>query len=178
MTAEEFSQLPETSQPMELIHGEVIVSPTPKDPHQDATGAVYAWFLYVVKPTIPSGQPKIAPLDVYLDDENVVQPDVFWIHGADSKCKLGEDGYWHGAPDLIVEVLSPGTRKHDRKIKFELYERQGVREYWMIDPVDTLVEVFTWVDGRYQLLGVYDIGETFTSPLLGLNVELKTIFAK
>jgi Uma2 family endonuclease len=178
MTAAEFAQLEETTQPTELIHGEVIVSPAPKDPHQDVTGTIYAWFLYVVKPAIPGGQPKIAPLDVYFDEENVLQPDVFWIHNLESKCRLGDDGYWHGAPDLIVEVLSPGTRKRDRKTKFELYERHGVREYWIVDPTEILVEVFTMVDGRYQLFGVYDIDETFTSPLLGLSVELKLILAK
>lgn len=178
MTAAEFAQLDETSQPMELIHGEVFASPAPKDPHQNATGAIYAWFLYVVKPAIPGGQPKIAPLDVYFDGANVLQPDVFWIHGVESRCNLGDDGYWHGAPDLVVEVLSQGTRKQDKKTKFELYGHHGVREYWVVDPIDLLIEVFTLAGGRYQLFGVYDINETFTSPLLGLSVELKTVLAK
>lgn len=178
MTAAEFAQLDETSLPMELIHGEVFVSPAPKDPHQDCVLLLGSWFLREVVPHFPGSAVKIAPLDVYFDDENVLQPDVFWIHGAESKCKLGDDGYWHGAPDLVVEVLSEGTRKHDKKTKFELYERHGVREYWIVDPVDLLVEVFTLAGGRYQLFGVYDISETFTSPLLGLSVELKTVLAK
>jgi Uma2 family endonuclease len=178
LTAAEFSNLPETMQPMELIHGEVVVSPTPKDPHQDAVGAIYAWLLYVAKPAVPGGQPKVAPLDVYLDDENVLQPDVFWIHGTESRCKLGEDGYWHGAPDLVAEVLSPGIRKRDRKTKFDLYEQHGVREYWMIDPLEILMEVFALVNGRFELLGAYEIGESLTSPVLGLNIELSAISAR
>jgi Uma2 family endonuclease len=77
-----------------------------------------------------------------------------------------------------VEVVSPGTRKHDRKTKYELYERHGVREYWIVEPTDTLVEVFTLVNGRYERIDIYDIDETFTSPLLSVSVELKLILAK
>src|SRR5262245_39140678 len=113
MTLEEFMALPESNLPIELINGELVVSPTPKNPHQQT---VLATAIYL-NSIVPGGTLVISPMDVHLDKKNVPQPDVFWASGPDSKCKLGKDGYWHGAPDLVVEVLSPSTEKRDRGAK-------------------------------------------------------------
>lgn len=112
MTAAEFAQLPESGGRFMLLHGELIEMPTPKDPHQTVV-LLIALLLHRLTTSL-GGKVKISPLDVYLDQENVVQPDVFWISGEGSKCRLGDDGYWHGAPDLVVEVLSPSTAKYDK----------------------------------------------------------------
>jgi Uma2 family endonuclease len=162
MTVQEFMTLPESNQPLELINGELIVSPTPKNAHQNAVLSI-AIFL---RRDFAAGTTVISPMDVHLDDENVVQPDVFWVSGADSRCKLGDDGYWHGAPDLVVEVLSPSTMLRDRKAKFALYERLGVREYWLVEPEAKFIEVYRLVEGKFDRYGIFEPGETFAAAVL------------
>jgi Uma2 family endonuclease len=107
----------------------------------------------------------------------VAQPDVFWVSSENEKCKLRDDGYWYGPPDLIVEVLSPGTARQDKVTKFAIYERHGVREYWIADPVYQNIEVWTLADGRYTRLGLFRVGDTFTSPVLNQPVDVSAIFA-
>src|SRR5687768_16231992 len=123
MTADEFFQLPETMQPTELIDGELIASPTPTPKHQLAVGA----FFTLIHGLIPDGVVLFAPLSVYLDEENIPEPDVMWV-AENSRCVITEKRL-EGPPDLIVEVFSPGTAKRDKRDKFKLYEKHGVREY-------------------------------------------------
>jgi Uma2 family endonuclease len=82
-----------------------------------------------------------------------------------------------GAPDLIAEVLSPSTAHIDRREKFRLYEKYGVREYWMVDPRDQLVEVWQHQDGRFVLLDAYGSGEVFKSAMLG-EINVANIFKR
>jgi Uma2 family endonuclease len=171
MTAQEFFELPETNTPMELIEGELIVSPSPVPVHQRIVGKTYT----LVSSLIPNGEVFFAPIDVYFDDNNIPQPDVVWV-AAESKCEIG-DKRLIGAPDLIVEVFSPGTHLTDKRKKFRLYQKYGVREYWMIDPVEQYIEVWQHDGERFLLLDVFEAGETFASPVLnGQNVEVKAIF--
>jgi Uma2 family endonuclease len=173
ITLEEFRALPETNTPIELIDGELIVSPSPIDLHQDATGNTYI----VVKKVGTKGKAKISPLDVYLGD-NVVQPDVFWVSNEGSQCKLGDDGFWYGAPDLVVEVLSPGSANRDHRRKYQLYEQFGSREYWIIDPQTEAVYVFfrkTRQDERFEALGIFKRGQSFESPLLAANIDVNDL---
>ncbi len=172
MTASEYLLLPETTQPMELLDGEVIMSPAPIPEHQTAVGNTYLLISGTVKER--GGRAFFAPLDVRLDDLNVVQPDVMYL-APDTRCIVGEK-YLIGAPDLIVEVLSPGSIKTDKRDKFRLYERFGVREYWLVSPRDQLVEVWLLTDQRFVLLNPYGVGETFESPLLG-SVDASALFA-
>jgi Uma2 family endonuclease len=171
MTAEEFMALPETNVPHELIDGELIVSPTPKDPHQ---GTVIDMLRYLLQ-KITTGIFRVAPMEVHFDDGNIVEPDIFWVSGPDSKCKLGDDGYWYGAPGLIVEVLSPSTETRDRKAKYELYEKYGVREYWLAHPEARFIEVFLLTGNTFTRKGLFEIGQTFFSDVLGQNVEVSAI---
>jgi Uma2 family endonuclease len=177
MTAAEFRNLPETNTPEQLIDGEIVVSPSPVKVHQDAVGNIYFFLRQLSVQNRIVGTVQIAPMDVYFDDENVTQPDVFWVSSANEKCKLGEDGYWYGAPDLIVEVLSPSTTRQDKVTKFELYERHGVREYWIVDPQYRNVEVWALLDSKYARLGQFYPADRFTSPVLGQELEVKEIFA-
>ncbi len=93
MTAREFSQLPESNQPTELIYGEVVVSPAPDDVHQKIS---YRVTLFLSQ-AVPDGEIRYAPIDVYLDDENVFQPDVMWVSAANENCVLenGIHTHWH-----------------------------------------------------------------------------------
>src|SRR5574341_1205654 len=129
VTAEEFFKLPETMHKTELINGEIIAEMPPKHIHQKLVALLH---LLLVK-LIPGGEVCLAPSAVHLDEKNVPEPDLFWVSGPESRCKLGDDGWWHGPPDLVIEVFSPSTAVYDRREKFRLYEKYGVREYWMVD---------------------------------------------
>jgi len=99
------------------------------------------------------------------------------VSGPDSKCKLGDDNTWHGAPDLVVEIHSEGTGLRDRREKFQLYEKHGTREYWLVNPGDRYVEVFQLVRGKFKRVGLFGPDEIFESPLLGGKaVDLNAIF--
>jgi Uma2 family endonuclease len=171
MTIEEYFGLPETMQPIELINGEVIVRPTPSPKHQLVLGD----FLFLLDKLIPDGELLPAPVDVYLDDKHVIQPEILWV-SANSRCKIGRLRL-EGPPDLVVEVLSPGLELHDRKTKFNLYERFGVREYWMADAEEQFLEVHRHENGVFVRQGVYGPDESFVSVVLGgKTVELKGVF--
>lgn len=171
MTAAEFFELPESKQPIELLEGELIMSPTPVPNHQ----RVVFWTAKVVEQLAPNGEVFIAPLDVYLDEDNVPQPDVMWV-AEGSQCVIGEKRL-EGPPDLVVEVFSPGTVRKDKRQKFKLYEKHGAREYWMMDPQEQYIEVQRLEDRRFVLQGVFEPGDTFESAVLGdKSVEVKALF--
>jgi Uma2 family endonuclease len=170
MTAKEFLALPESELPMEFIHGEVIMSPAPTLDHQRLLARLFD----LIRRLIPNGEVLFAPVDVYLDDENVVQPDILWV-AAESKCVSVEGRYLRGAPDLVVEIFSPGNTRRDKKDKFRLYEKHGVREYWMADPGDKWLEAWQLQEGRYSLIDIFGPGDSLASPLLGA-VDMKSIF--
>lgn len=172
MTAAEFRQLPESMEHIELIDGEIVVSPTPRHRHQNIIGNLHL----MLAGLIPSGKIVLSPMDVYLSDTDVVQPDVFWVSGPGSKCQLGADDYWHGAPDLVIEVLSPGTALRDKTVKFDLYEKHGVREYWLVDPDALYIEVWRLHENKYMRVGVFGPEDRFESAVLELEVDTTKIF--
>ncbi len=92
-------------------------------------------------------------MDVYLTEKDRVIPDCMIVCNKDI---IRPDGI-HGAPDLVVEVLSPSTAKHDRGYKKDLYERSGVRDYWIVEPNMRSIEVYLLSDGRYRLDGYYGL---------------------
>jgi len=173
LTAAEFARLPETTTPTELICGAVVVTPAPKYIHQKIVFALAKR----IEQLALGGDVCIAPIDVHLDESNVVQPDVLWVGGAESRARLGEDGYWHGAPDLVVEVLSPASARLDRREKFHLYEKHGVYEYWLVDPEAEYVEVWVLEEGRFERRGIFGPEDSFQSPVLGRKkINLKDVF--
>ncbi|MDX2161210.1 MAG: Uma2 family endonuclease [bacterium] len=173
LTIPAFMELPPQDGIVELIDGAVIAH-SPKYPHQRAA----LRFAIVMTTAVTTGEFLIAPMSVAFDDHNFPQPDIFWVSGADSACKLGEDGYWHGAPDFILEILSPGTEVTDRGAKYELYQRYGVREYWLAQPSSEqpFIEVYTRQDAGFARVGVFQRGESFTSPLFGASFAVADFF--
>jgi len=175
MTSSQFLQLPETNLLVQLLDGYVIRSieaETTSLSHQDIVLNVGLLFRQRAKEL--GGKAYVAPVDVYFDEFNMPQPDVIWL-APDTQCQMVGTQRLSGAPDLIAEVLSPSTAHLDRKKKFRLYEKYGVREYWLIDPRDQLVEVWQHQEGRFLLLDVYGVGETFTSSLIG-EIEVAVLF--
>lgn len=177
LSLEDYLALPETMIPMELIDGVVVyphwneenMSPIPRPTHQ----LIVLETAILLHRLIPNGQVVIAPMDVVIG-EKTVQPDVFWV-SADGDCKV-TDTHFTGAPDLVVEVLSPGNVAHDRVTKFNLYEAEGVREYWIVDPDEDYVEAFSREVGRFKRLGAYRPDQTFDSPVLDKAIPVKAIF--
>ena len=111
-----------------------------------------------------------APLDVTFNARNVFQPDIIWI----SPQRFDRIVYRgiQGAPDLVVEILSPSTAKNDQERKFKVYEAEGVRDYWIIDPIDLSMEVWVSQNGKFVKLGVFSDQDTFYSPTLETNVPV------
>lgn len=173
ITADEYFEFPETSQPMQLIDGEVLVAPAPEIYHQKIAYNIVRFF---IKNLDDQGELFFSPIDVRLDEHNVLQPDVMWVSGPDSLCQRDADGKrWHGAPDLVCEILSRGTAKRDRETKFRLYEKYGTREYWILDPGNQSMQVYTRDGEKLVLLGSYHEA-VFTSPLLNHAVDTREIF--
>ncbi|MDQ3657274.1 MAG: Uma2 family endonuclease, partial [Chloroflexota bacterium] len=140
-------------QQLEIIDGELFVSPSPIPFHQRVlTNALYG-LEAIVRPR-RLGVVFAAPLSVRFDANNVVEPDIVYV----SRERLDIIGpkVIDGAPDLVMEILSPNSRQRDLVRKKNLYERFGVPEYWVIDSVAKAVSIFFLVDGRYRLVPVHD----------------------
>jgi Uma2 family endonuclease len=146
------------------------MSPAPELVHQETVGRLYL----LLQALSPNGKLYFAPVDVYLDDKNVVQPDLLWI-APEGKCVPVAGQHLRGAPDLVVKVFSPGTARLDRKEKFRLYEKFGVREYRMVDPGEKLLEIWRLAEKRFTLVDVFGPDADCHSPLLG-KVMVKAIF--
>ncbi|WP_052329855.1 Uma2 family endonuclease [Thermicanus aegyptius] len=121
------------------------------------------------------GEILLAPLDVHFDEENIVQPDLIYIRR--ERMEIIRDGYIFGVPDLVVEIMSESTGKRDKTIKKKLYERFGVKEYWVVDPVYRLVEQFVLDNGRYLLEAILTEQDRLNARTVHcLTLDLKEIF--
>lgn len=174
LTDEEFFALPESSNRVELINGVLIVSPSSTPKHQDTVlGTVF--LLKTISKKI-GGKVYVSPMDVRLDVGVTPQPDVLWI-APESRCIVGEKRL-DGPPDLVVEVFSPGSIRYDRREKFEIYERYGIFEYWMIDPEEQYIEVYRRENEHFVRQGIYAPEETFTSTVLNsTEISVNEIFS-
>jgi Uma2 family endonuclease len=149
---EVFKMLPEGTL-VELLNGTLYMSPAPTKSHQRLIKALALSISAVVEPN-GMGELFLAPYDVFLDEEeNVVQPDLFFISQAKSSIAI-ENGV-HGVPDLIIEILSPGNFRHDSVTKKDLYEKFGVQEYWIVNPATKEALGYTLKEGVYSEIGLY-----------------------
>ena len=158
---EVFKSLPEGTL-VQLIENNLIMSPSPKDRHQGVLEELtFQLTTHVRKQGL--GKVRFAPYDVYLDQKNAFQPDLIFISN-ENLYKIEEDGL-HGAPDLVIEILSPSTAKYDLKKKKTVYERCGVKEYWIVDPATKSVTGYALRENHFVEMasqaGVID------SPFLG-----------
>jgi Uma2 family endonuclease len=141
------AELPETNQPIELWDGELVMSPTPTPNHQRIVLRLTEKLNAFVREH-GLGEVFVSPLDVVLSQHRVIQPDLFFVSNANKK--IIQDRI-RGVPDLVFEVISPGTWKRDRVEKKSLYEQVGIAEYWIVDPESRTIEVFALTNGSYQL---------------------------
>lgn len=175
LTYQEYFDLPESDDRYELIDGELYMAPTPIPEHQDFLAELFTMIRTFVREN-SLGRAYIAPLAVALSEYVVLQPDMMFISNERlGIIKWGQ--YVQGAPDLVVEVLSPSTTRHDRVVKRELYARYGVREYWIADINHGTIEVDISGGESFITAGVYGEGDTFESTLLpGLEVDISAVF--
>ncbi len=124
------------------------------------------------------GRVAFAPIDVFLDEYTAPQPDLVFV-ATDKMHLITNDGIM-GPPTMVVEVVSPTSVYRDRVTKKALYERFGIGEYWLVDPADEYIEIFTLTNGRYELLSAASVQEgTLTSAVLaGLVLDLARLFAE
>lgn len=156
---EAYQALPEGTL-AELIHGIIYMSPSPQRKHQRIIGKLFSEMFDYVE-SRQAGEVYVAPFDVYLDEsENAVQPDILFV--AKENLSIIKE-HIHGSPDLVIEVLS-GDRNYDLKIKKALYEKFGVKEYWVIDPDTREAIGFVLTNDAYQALPVA-IGKVSSSLL-------------
>ena len=165
VTYEDYCNMPEDER-YEIIAGELIMVAAPRRVHQGTSRNISTPLDIYVK-TNRLGEMYYAPTDVILSDINVVQPDILFVSNARSHI-LADEGI-RGAPDLVVEILSPSTAQLDKVRK---------RELWQADVDDLFVEVLALAGDDYETAGVYGLGETLVSPILpGFRLDVDDIFA-
>ncbi len=158
----------------ELLDGELIVAPAPNSAHQ-RVDAKLGWRLAQFVEQWGLGQVFFAPYDVVLSETDVVQPDLLFI--SNERAYIITPANARGAPDLVVEILSPSTAERDRTFKRALYARYGVREYWLVDLDARTVTVLLLGTSEFEEVACYGAGQTLTSPTLtGFTVNLDDIF--
>jgi Uma2 family endonuclease len=169
----EYKEWPEDER-WQIIDGHAYcMTAAPNIRHQKITGNLYASIREKLK-----GKPCttfIAPTDVVFDDYNIVQPDVLVVC---NKSRI-TDANIQGAPDLVIEVTSPSNSYMDKKLKLELYERFGVQEYLLVDPVGDLVERYRLVEGKYGRADIIPWHEELPLVSLpGLAIGLWDVFER
>ena len=175
-TYQDYLNLPDDAERRELIAGEYCPMPSPTRMHQFAAGAVFAALLAFAAAN-RLGEVYIAPLDVILSPEDVLQPDVMFISNA--RAAISTPDNIRGAPDLVVEVLSPSTADRDRATKRDRYAQAGVLEYWLADPDAKTIEVLTAQDNAFHTAAIYAPGDALSSPLLpGFALNVDAVFAE
>ena len=175
-TYEDYLLFPDDGRRHELIDGEHFMTPAPTFKHQRVSSKLHK-LLSVFVDERQLGFVLAAPFDVVLSDLDVVQPDLLFISTARSS--LITEKNIHGAPDLVIEILSESTRKTDEIIKRKQYERFGVSEYWIVDPELETVKIYRLSNQGYARAAELskEAADTLSTPLLpGLQIPLTAIF--
>lgn len=173
-TYEDYRKLPEGA-PYQLIGGMLIMTPAPSTYHQIISMKLEVKLAsFVMERDL--GLVLDAPLDVYFEESETYQPDLVFI--ARERLSIIKPDKINGAPDMVVEILSPATAYYDLRRKFKIYEKHGVREYWVIDPEEQSVEIFALQDGRFTLEQKAEKQGTVSSTVVeGFTLPVESIFS-
>ena len=172
-TFADYQKLPEGT-PCQLIGGELVMSPAPSLQHQRIIGKIFTLLSdYVNKKQL--GEIFVSPVDVFLDDENTFQPDITFI--SKERASIMDEQKINGAPDFVVEILSPSTAYYDLKKKKVMYEKYGVKEYWIVDPMEKTIDVLILRGGSFTQNAQVKLNQTVTSIIIqGFEVNTKNVF--
>jgi Uma2 family endonuclease len=162
LTYADYVALPDDGQRYQLVEGELVVTPSPTSWHQSIAIKLGSLLLAHVEER-GLGIVLAAPLDVRLDDHTVVQPDLLFV--AEGRRSVFREAYVDGAPDLCVEILSPGTERFDRVRKLEVYARFGVAHYWIVDPQPRTIEEHVLSGDVFRVRSVAGIDDGFRPAL-------------
>lgn len=175
ITRFDYQDMPDGPPYHQVVEGDLIKSPSPTLCHQRIAGRIF--FListYLTKNRI--GEAFIAPLDVFLTEVNIYQPDVAFVSNQRSSIIKAEG--LEGAPNLVVEILSPGTARIDKGSKRKIYARTGVQELWLVDPDLKQVQVFELAaDPDAPARTIQPEGVLTTKLLPGLRIRAAGVFA-
>jgi Uma2 family endonuclease len=179
LTYDDFLLFPDDGKRHELIDGEHYVTPSPNLRHQEISGRLFLLIGTWLRDH-PSGRILYAPLDVLFSQFDVVEPDLLYVSNERAAALLAGP-YVTGAPDLVVEIASPSTRRRDETIKRHLYERSNVSEYWVIDPDIDVIRVYRRSGDRFERAVELsaEADDVLTTTLLpGLEIPLPCVFGE
>jgi Uma2 family endonuclease len=171
---QDYLELPDDGYRYEIIWGELYMAPAPSIKHQRTLAELlFALQLFVKKHQLGVVLP--APCDVLLEPGGTpVEPDILFV--AQERTHIITLQNVQGAPDLIIEILSPSNPEHDRDRKFNLYRASEVKEYWLVDPEARTIEVFVLHQDQYELLGRFGSGQIVISEVLrGFNTVVDEV---
>ena len=158
----------------ELIDGELVLMPSPRIIHQILLLKLASLLDAFVEENF-IGRVLIAACDVYFSDTVILQPDILFVSNA--RAHIITEANVQGAPDLVVEIISPSDPNRDRVRKRRIYERHRVGEYWLVDPYARNITVLLLGDDGYETAGIYGVGDTLTSPTLrGFALDVSDLF--
>jgi Uma2 family endonuclease len=174
-TYTDYAALPDDGRRYEIVNGVLLMTPSPSWSHQEIVGRFLRYLSTYIE-SVGLGGAFTSPIDVELTPKDVFQPDVVVL------LKTGREKlrkrHIVGAPDLVVEVASPGTAPYDRLNKYDAYARAGVPEYWIASPEKRTVEVLVLEAEKYRSLGAFRGQQIVVSRVLpGLQVRVEEFFA-
>jgi Uma2 family endonuclease len=175
-TYKDLQEMPDDGKRYQLIDGEAYVTPSPGRAHQRTVLRLGALLRErAEKPGL--GEVYIAPFDVIFDEFNALQPDLLFVRK--ERVSIVTDANVRGAPDLVIEVLSPSNRSFDRERKLQVYARAGVMEVWYLEPAERTAEILNaGPDGRYRLTARLAENAAIVSKVLpGLTLTLDEVFS-
>ncbi len=177
-TYDDFLLFPDDGKRHEIIDGEHYVTPSPNTRHQELVGRLHLALGGFLRINRTLGRVFLAPFDVVLSHHDIVEPDLLFIAG--DQGEILTDRNVQGAPALVIEIASRGTRKRDEQIKRRLFDRVGVREYWLVDPELDLVKVYRRTSAKkFERVAelTTDDQATLTTPMLpGFALSLAELF--
>ncbi|MBI1822416.1 MAG: Uma2 family endonuclease [Nitrospirae bacterium] len=174
LTYQDYLQITDDLNRHEIIDGEHYVTPSPITKHQRISKQLFLRLNKWVEDH-HLGEVYETPLDVVLSDIDVVVPDLLFV--SKSRMPIFTEKNIHGAPDLVIEILSPSTASRDLGIKKRLYEKHGVKEYWIVDPDKQTIAVFTLTNGKFSEIQKLTIKNELTSSLFpGLKIPISSVF--
>ena len=180
LTYADFLLFPDDGKRHELIDGVHYVTPAPNLGHQELLGRLFVAIANFLSTRRHLGRVFLSPLDVVMSDYDVVEPDLLFV-GGDQQSILTEANV-QGPPALVVEILSPSTRRRDQGIKKRLFDQKGVREYWVVDPKNCRVSIYRRSgDGSFPIVSTRSAAadEHIETPLLpGFELSVSELFAE
>ena len=174
LTYEDYVLLPNDGKRYEILEGELTVTPAPSTKHQTASVNLLVLLSQYIKER-DLGKLFHAPIDLILESTSVLQPDLLFVSKA--RQRIITEKAIEGAPDLVIEILSPGTSRTDRVTKAQIYARYSVPAYWIVDPEQEVIEIYLQEADGYRLAATLQ-GTTpmFAPPFTELEIAARNVF--